>query len=262
MARLRITIRGELGNISVRSLITTVSTSLKMLKDWDAALSNQGRETLDWVVTDLHRGSLVLEMAPKSRSPERNIGPQVVSMFTRGLRQIEQQGTTPPYLSEAGMASAKKMLRLIGRDGTAGFQIEGTEEEPVEITARAAANIAQLLPVSYKALGSVEGRLETITVHGGSKFVVYHSRTRKAVNCKFDPGRWMEEVKQAMGNRVSAMGLVYFNARGEPLRVDLEQMRVLREGGELPQPGDLYGIDPEFTGRQTTEEYLREMRGG
>jgi hypothetical protein len=60
---------------------------------------------------------------------------------------------------------------------------------------------------------------------------------------------------------VNVAGVVQYNLRGEPARVKVEQIRVLRKREELPTPGPLTGVDPSFTGDLSTEEYLRTIRG-
>jgi hypothetical protein len=56
-------------------------------------------------------------------------------------------------------------------------------------------------------------------------------------------------------------GVVHSNAKGEPLRVDVERIDLLSREEELPSTADLAGSDPSFTGDMSTEEYIRSSRG-
>jgi hypothetical protein len=64
----------------------------------------------------------------------------------------------------------------------------------------------QLVTVRYHALGAVEGTIETVSIHGGKRFVLYHSRTKKAVTCTFEDDEWLRQAADMLGRRVSVMG--------------------------------------------------------
>jgi len=260
MAKLRLEVQGELGAITLRGFLDSVENALGMLSDFDVAISRHPKGSLDWVVTDIAVGSLVVAIESKSRAIEENFGPAVVHSFISGWEQIEKMGTTPPYLSEQGMNRAKKITRLIGRQGLTGFVVHGDAKE-VQITAKASAHMEQLLKVRLRSIGSVEGRLETISIHKGARFIIYHSRTHKAVTCKV-PAEQLKSMitTEMLGRRVGAFGMVYSNEKGEPLRVDAERIRVLRAKEDLPSIASLGGSDPHFTGDMTTEEYIRSLR--
>lgn len=260
MAKLRFQVKGEIGNITLRGFLFAVESAFGMLVDYDIAISGESRGSLDWVITNVSTGSLWIETESRSRIEGRNVGPEVASMFVKGWSQIERAGITPPYLSERGMKKAKQLVRLIGREGTTGFLVTDLLDT-VEITPQASAHIDQLLNVRQRSIGAVEGRLETISIHGRPRFIIYHSRTRKAVTCVVPADQLAKMIKTDMlGHRVSASGVVNSNIKGEPMRVDAESIRVLRREDELPSTESLGGSDPYFTGDMSTEEYIRSIR--
>lgn len=230
-----------------------------MLIDLDAGVSGVPRGTLDWNVGKLKTGSATIEIESLSRIEDRNAGPKVARLFVTGLDQLERYGTTPPYLSEQGMGHAQKLLKLIGRNGMSGLEVSDFSETAT-ISARAAANIDPLLTARRRAIGSIEGRIETVSIHGKPRFIVYLSRTRKAVTCRISDKTLLEHAASMMGRRVLAGGTVHYNARSEPMRVDVEHLRLLRAETELPSIDELAGSDPDFTGGISTAEYIRELR--
>jgi hypothetical protein len=259
VSTLRLRIEGEPGVLGVPAFITAVRESHYMLLDLDAGVSGVPRGTLEWSVASLKTGSAVIEMESRSRSDERNVGPEVTHLFVTGLEQLERLGTTPPYLTETGMLHARRLLRLIGRNGMAGLQVSDMEETAT-ISAKAAANIEPLLKARRRSLGSVEGRIETASIHGRARFIIYLTRTRKAVTCRLSTDALMESVSNVLGRRVLASGTVHYNARGEPLRVEVDHLRVMRSESELPGIDELAGSEPDFTGGQSTGDYIRELR--
>ena len=260
MARVRLKIDGNVGSISIHTFLSATENELRILQDLDSAISRAPGGTLDWLVTDLSLGSLVIELDSRSRLEDKNIGLDVANVFAKGLHQIEEEGTTPPYYSEYTLQKAKALLRLIGRDGAVGLHVSSPGFS-ADLTARASANIGELIPVRHESLGSVEGTIEMISIHGSPRFVIYHSRTRKAVSCRFDSARWLSQIKDALGRRVYVTGVLHTNVRGEPLRVHMEDMVFLRQEEELPTPSEIRGIDPHLTGDVSTSDYLRSVRG-
>lgn len=252
-------VEGEPGILGVSAFLNAVRESLYMLADIDAGLSGEPRGTLDWSVASLKTSSAVIEMESRSRDEERNFGPQVTRFFVTGLQQLEELGVTPPYLTESGMSHARRLVKLIGRNGMRGLEVSDLETSTA-ISARAAANIDPLLKTQRRALGSIEGRIETASIHKRPRVIVYLTRTRKAVTCRMPSTAVLEGAAVAMGRRVLASGMVHYNAKGEPLRVDVDRLRVFRPESELPTIDELAGSDPQFTDGMSTADYIRELR--
>jgi hypothetical protein len=100
-----------------------------------------------------------------------------------------------------------------------------------------------------------------IAVYARPRFRVYEVGTHRAVTCDFEPVAWLDRAKDALGRRVNAYGLLASNLRGEPLRVALQDLRILCDRADLPQLGEIGGSDPALTGALTTAEYIQSIRG-
>lgn len=261
MATLRVVVEGELGSITAKAFVVAVQNSLSILRDYDIALSGERRGSLDWVITRIDSGSARLEIEPRSRLEEKNVGLEVVHSFVNGWRQIEQGGTTPAYLSPKAMGQVKDIVKLIGKEGTTGFIISSQSEE-VEITPKSTVHVERLLRVRHHSIGSVEGRIETVSIHRRDYFMLYHARTRKAIMCTVPKGKVRELVPtDILGTRVIVFGILHSNDLGEVLRINVERIRQLGTGKELPSYTTLGGSDPAFTGDLATEEFVRSIRG-
>ena len=114
----------------------------------------------------------------------------------------------------------------------------------------------------HLSLGSVEGRLELVSLHPGRRrFNVCHALTGKTVRCSLPPE--LEEVaKGGLGKRVIVAGLVSYDEKGIPFSVQSERLRIVKEDRELPSVKDMVGLAPDITGELSTEEYIRTLRGG
>ena len=260
MATLKFEVKGELGSITLRGFLDTVESAFKILLDYDKAISGEPKGSTDWVITNVSTGSLCIETEPRSRIENKNYGPKVASNFIKGWDEIKK-GVTPAYLSSQGMREAKKLAKIVGREGMNGLLISGLSDR-AEITPDVSKSIGQLLKVKHRSIGSVEGKLMTISVQGGSRFVIYHSRTGKAINCNIPIDKLASMVKTEMlGRGVIASGTVQSNIKGEPLEVDAESIRIIRGKEELPSIESMGGSDPHFTGDLSTEEFMRSVRG-
>jgi hypothetical protein len=89
---------------------------------------------------------------------------------------------------------------------------------------------------------------------------LYDDTTRRAVRCRF-PDALFATVRDALGRRIRALGEVTRNRRGQILRVDIDRIELLPDVLAAPSVDELAGIAEWYTGDQSTEEYLRAVRG-
>ena len=260
MATLRFQIHGELGSITLTGFLAQIQDHLRLLQEYDVAISHETRATLEWLITDVSTGSLIVDTESRSTLLDKDYGLDVTEACFTGWERIEHEGSSPPYLSEEGMNAARRIVARIGKEGMTGVAISSPDRR-VTITSRAAENLDQLLPAKDESLGSAEGTLETVSIHRGVRFMIYHSRTKKAIRCDIpQDSDLLEQAKKALGSRVLVAGLVHTNARGETVRVSAETLRILRETPALPSITSLGGKYADLTGDLTTEEYVRSLR--
>ncbi len=158
------------------------------------------------------------------------------------------------------MNVVRRIVARIGKEGMTGIAMSSPDRR-VTITPRASDNFNQLLPTKDESRGSAEGTLETVSIHRGSRFMIYHSRTKNAIRSDIPPdSKLLDQAKEALGSRVLVAGLVHTNARGEPIRISAETLRILSEAPALPSIASLGGKYPDLTGDLTTEEYVRSLR--
>jgi len=266
VADVQFEIKGEKGSISVDTFRTAINKAFMLLREFDSALSGKPRGILGWYVNDLHSDddlaigvtSRLKPPAQRKRLPDTSTA--VARTFVNGFDELEHEGSTPPYLSEGGMINAQEMVNLIGKNGAKGFRISSAGKD-VEVTKATSENISKLLPIRRTAIGSIEGKLEKISVHRGTNFIVYHAITNKAITCQFHEEFMLDRVKAALGKRVNVSGELQKNIKGETLRIRVDDFQVMSERASLI-PQDRAFPEPEFTDAETTAELLRRIRGG
>ncbi len=265
MATLRITVKGNLGQISATYFAVIIQRSIKILHSLDKRLSQKKGGTLQWVIAGLGEGSGHIDLATRIRKGDVDYAPQVKRVFTGGIRCIQEQGITPAHFSGLEVMDLRIIVQAIGQDGITGVNYLDPDSESVELTANTETKISQLLGHKYYAFGSIEGAVELVSLkRRGKRFDITDPRTQRSIQCSL-PDELKESVWDAIHDhpRIVATGLIAYNGRNESIRLDVRQpLRFLGEATELPTSQDLAGADRDFTGQMSTEEYVRSIRGG
>jgi hypothetical protein len=149
-----------------------------MLKEYDLAISHEDRSSLQWLITDISKGSLTVVTESRSILPNKDFGRDVTKAYFTGWERIENDGSSPPYLTESGIKAARRIAQRIGKEGMEGVVVSAPDFH-VTISERASENIKELLSEQNRSLGSAEGTLETVSIHRGRRFVIYHSITKR-----------------------------------------------------------------------------------
>lgn len=259
--RIVLSFEGEF--IPVDTFTAAIDDLAEILYEIDKDIS--GTETLDWGISSLKGKDTksivaVPRLAVDDKKDQSNI---IVPTFLRGLKKIRQKPERPAHFTDDALYRTKELSRAINGNihkiSVTG-STNGRLQRPVIITPKVAANIDTVIGPRYTSFGAIEGRLEMISIRRFSRFGITHSLTGRSIKCRFQR-ELLDEVKAALGKRVVATGIVHYNAQGDPIRVDVEWLRLLREGKELPSSAEIGGSDPDFTGDLSTAEYLRNLRG-
>lgn len=248
--------------VPLSSFLQAVEKFQALLTAIDEDISGKPGGTLLWNVSGLSIGSATLTATAESLEEDIDVGPQVVEAAVKGLGVLERLGERPPYFSDDALQEARELVSLIQpKTKITKISVVAPTMPMVTITQQTAAHIDKMVGSGYTAYGSVEGRLEAISVHGRPTFGVYDFIEGRRVNCDF-PAGMLEQVKEALGRRVLVYGLVRFNESDKPTSVrEIQELRLLRTKDELPQAKDIIGIAPDITGDVDSVEHIRKLTG-
>jgi hypothetical protein len=199
---------------------------------------------INWTVSVRAGSNLVIaEGAPSAPSASVESVYLTVESFNEGMALLAR-GTTeaPRYFSEAALEYARD-LALLGENGRkAGLIVEvGVNGHRVPIAAQALASVSKIQGKEYKAIGSIEGRLQTVSDRGKFHFVVYDSLRDRAVQCTFDEGL-LSTAMTGFRKRVAVYGMVTYRENGTPVRVKVQRLQVFRDADDLPPPQRARGL--------------------
>ena len=207
-----------------------------------------GQRSIDWKVVQLERSSATVGVAPVYRQNQVfDQRAQVIAACVEGLQALRERPDRPEHFSDKALASAKRLARHVNGEVTAIAVTGAVENELVKRVSsgnRMAAHVDEIIGVSGHATGALEGRLETITVHGQNAFTIYDPLRRRGTRCICDADT-LDAIRGLLGHRVIVYGDIGYNKGGEPITIRVEQFQLLRARDELPQPHDLRGIFAE-----------------
>ena len=196
-------------------LTSLIDELTSMLGEIDTELSPTGQRTFDLRITSLSYDSPALVgVLARPRPKQPDITERAVIDCAEGWTLIERESTRPAAFND----DALEHLRNVGNATGNGIRNVRMHTplvliEPV-ITRRASAHIERILPHGY-SVGSVEGRLEGLNIHGQTQFTVYDTVTGRAVQCYFKDVQ-LEDVKDAVGRKVLVSGNLRRDPSGRP----------------------------------------------
>ena len=231
--------------IPIRAFSDAARKFSDLLSELDVAVS--GSQNHDWSIVGLGVGSANMTIEPVLKQEDgRDYGDKIISSALSGLELIEREAKRPDYFTDEALKKAKELVQVI--DGKveciAVFgKAESKATERVRITQRIAAHVDQLVGTNSVATGSVEGVLETLTIHGGPTFAIYDVIAARRIQCICDRDT-LDQLLTHLEDRLLVKGEVRFNIRGEPTSVRVESFRSLGNK-ELPQAKDIRGLFAE-----------------
>jgi hypothetical protein len=195
-----------------------------------------------WLVEDIETNSLdlVLRPEPARASVAQALMAELVGTIARGIRTLEEEAHRPPHFNDAALGQARDLARLRGR-GITKIEVRAADIE-TRVTTRTVANIEDVVGRTITAIGTVEGRLEAINVHGDRVFYVWDPITRRRIRCDFGHRIPSTEVGRAVERRVAVTGELRYKENGTLIEIRADELTVLEEADQLPTADDVRGI--------------------
>lgn len=230
------------GKIPLERFIQAVQDFLDILRDVDSQTTQRAGGSLNWVIDDLSGGSAHVNVVPEPRDELTPLwaASTVVDHFSRGIAILATEGVTPPFFTDRSVRKAHALTSLVSEAGITqvGFRMRGQE---VTLTRAMVDRAVRQLEGQLKAIGTVEGTLETVSVHGAAFFNVYRAVTGEPVRCTF-PRELLDRVKAALSRRVLVRGTIHTRPNGNITSVRVRELEVFPDESELPTVATMRGI--------------------
>jgi hypothetical protein len=244
----------ETDTIEVEHLAGALTEFSAFLAALDVAMSAKGRRTLIFRVTSLSYNSPPeVGIAIESRASGTNHGPAVLRRAVQGIQELETGRERPLTLPYEALDHLRRL---------AGYARQPKERVLFDSTSLGVSGVvtatlgkkADRVLARGDALGSIEGQLETVSVHGQQSFTIYDAVTGRGVRCYFPEGMFARAVA-ALGKRAIVSGRIRRDPFGVPREIrDVSNLHVPGAAGPYASPAGAYrGLD--------VRAYLAEIRG-
>jgi hypothetical protein len=223
--------------VDLRSLVNVSQKFSSLLEEVARDYTGVSR-SLRWVV-EVKPGSVRLPLRGETRA--ENLSPAVAhevgTVIAKGLSDLEATPERPEHFTDKALSLAKELASC------------ATEELPIAIwngsaggrvTKQLSVNAEKVLGTPEVTFGTIEGRLEALSIHGTKDFSVWPLGGNK-VKCVFGSRLDLEaEVLPAVNKRVAVRGRIKTKPNGERVSVDVEELRVI--GTNPVSADDVKGI--------------------
>lgn len=225
--------------ITSEKFVRGVSSFLGMVSDVSSKVA-KNRNAVSWVIS-VESGSdiIVAEPLPVKESDAEFI-PSILKTIKSAADSLERGSEPPEDFPESSLEKMRDLASILGGKD---HEIESVKiiigDVPVNISHHTTASVDDILGAKSEAFGTIEGKLEMVTLRGGY-MAVYDDLTDRRVKCIFKSDL-LEEIKPALGKRVSVYGLVSYRQDGIPVSIRIQDFRILSKD-DLPTFEDVRGI--------------------
>lgn len=259
--------------VALRTFVRAADSLTELLTQ--IAADRPERVRVDWFVRKLRTGSAVVEVEgvavatvaaeadeiirEAAQATAAAAARDVVRRAVEAIETLEKDGDVRLLLSYPAIEKVRSLTKLL-TDGAGGIVIRALGRE-IPLTVASARRTTALLGRKYRSFGSVEGKIETLSVHQKRPyFNIFHALDGYAITCRCEP-QLFAEAMASLGSRVRVSGEIVRRYDGRAETVDVSTIRVLLGRVHLPPPAQIRGILSEESNELTSLEEVRGRHG-
>lgn len=255
---------GERDSVSLSSLLHMLKEVKNLLSDFDAALSDNPLGTIRWEVAVLEKNSPVklglkgeiIERRGRMAKMPTTFVDKVSTEFMRSTARLSNSAKRSQHVSDSALGHYKNLALTSKRLGEITVF---DDDRRIPINETTLQHISQLTGTKSKSVGSIIGRLDTISVHNSNEIRVWDENSERPIRCIY-AGQLEETVKALLRKRVMVSGLISYNEFGKPTKLDIATLDEYGRLEDLPTIEQMEGLVDDLTGGATLSEYLSHLR--
>jgi hypothetical protein len=263
---LKLQVGGPRKPVDADAFIGIFENTIAALKAIDRGFSSHGSETIQWELVGAGSNSpIYATIRGRDRvSHNGTAGGKIADVFTAGIEQLGRGSVCPAGF---GKESLRHLQRIVSTAKVFGLRpVYFTVAREVRITRMVAVNAnraRRALEMRKSRLvehGTIEGRLRDISEsHYRDRIGVLDKLTGEVTRCYLRNESLERKALQGWKHRVAVTGQITVDRQsGRPVEVEVQEIRVLPDRGDLPQIEDMHGID--ITSGVEPSEYVRRLR--
>jgi hypothetical protein len=252
---------GEKDEITLDEFLSAGRDFLKLLRELDAAVSHDPAGSVRWTVSFLSKNSPAeIGVTAKRRPSREDRSAEIGRAAIVGSLALKDRGERPAEYSDAALAVLQRIADKSTKLGPSLIYTKDNgrvDRQESRIDIGTAQRVQEFTAPRSRSWGTLIGRLDTITVRKGTEFRIIDEETKSPVRCRFHQEN-LERVKELLGQRVIASGIIHANSAGSPLRLEVEGDIDTVEAQELPTIDQMVGLAPDLMGGLTLLEFLED----
>lgn len=203
----------ETEEVSLDLFQKTIEDIRRLVKDIDYAVTRE-RGKRRWVIEALHSSSPAITIRPLLENEE------LIETIVQGISDVSEGTADPPkHFNEPSLEDLKRMRRLFhGKDRVKNVELKHEGMKTAIIREDIEEKVGKILAGGYSALGSIEGILEAVNLHGGRPtFTIWDNVSGAPVRCFFPKTTpWVKQVEELLEKIVIVRGVVNYFKNGLP----------------------------------------------
>ena len=229
----------------------TLASLTRLVESWTGFLGEVGKsvtgnpamDAVRYVVTQASGGSFALGVRPQPAKDgvPMSMMPRIAGTVTSGIRTLNREAKRPAHFSDNALARLRDLVRLVGPE-TLSLKVSNGRGHPVDLSSAVLANVDAVLAAEVHTIGTIEGELEGLIIHGAKRFLLYDALTRRRVTCYFGDAMSWEGLRDVFGKRMAVTGGIRSRRSGERASINVSSYYVFPEESELPSADEVRGL--------------------
>ena len=197
---------------------------------------SSSKDAVRFVITEAKGGSVTLGVRPQParRNVSAAVMPRIAKVVTDGIRSLEKTAKRPRHFSDIALEKLRELALVKGPEIPAVTIGNGTGAA-LPLSARVVEHVEAVLAPEVESIGTVEGNLEGLIIHGKRRFLIFDPLTARQVTCYFTERVEFETVLKAFGRRVAVSGFLRSRRSGEKVSIQASRLYVFPPDEELPR---------------------------
>ena len=233
------------GQVTLAGLTRLVESWTDFLDEIGKSVTgNPSKHAVRYVVTEASGGSFTLCVRPQSAIEDvpAHVIPRIAPTVISGIRELQRQAKRPRHFSDDALDKLRDLARLMGPEAPALTVNSGGRDRPVALSSDVLAHVEAVLTPAFRTIGTIEGELEGLIIHGRKRFLLYDRMAGRQVVCYFGNAVSWEEIRDLFGKRMAVTGEIRSRRSGERVSINVSSYYVFPREEDLPSADEVRGL--------------------
>ena len=229
----------------------TLTNLTRLVESWADFLSEIGKDVtgshekdvVRYVVMTASGGSFALGVRPQpgKKGVPVSMMPRIARTVVSGLQQLDHEAKRPSHFSDSALAKLRNLARLAGPEMPS-LRVRNGRGQPVALSSTLLAHVEAVLIPEVRTIGTIEGVLEGLIIHGRKQFHLTDRLTGRKVTCYFGNAISWEGLRDLFGKRMAVTGAICSRRSGERASINVSSYYVFPREDELPSADEVRGL--------------------